>query len=121
MGRTTGRPRGRPSRDRTMAGVRATIDAAAEVGASYLLDVISGRIKKPSYAKIEVAKFAIEHKVGKPKTQVVLPTDSQGRTIIPHSQLIILATEGNGHGEIPAQIKPPEGEVIEGEVATPDV
>jgi hypothetical protein len=60
---------------------------------SYLLDVISGRIKKLSNAKIEIAEFAIEHKVGKPKTQLTLPTDSQGRTIIPYSQLIILATE----------------------------
>ena len=106
--------RGRKPRSVVVAGIKQTMDEVARSGARYIREVVDGKIKKPSYIKVDIAKFAIEHYLGKPSQKLVLPTDSQGRTIIPYSQLIILATESGK--EEPEQLPAPEGEVIDGEL-----
>ncbi|HEY33147.1 MAG TPA: hypothetical protein G4O10_08595 [Dehalococcoidia bacterium] len=92
---------GRKKHDKVMAGVQQTIDTTATQAASYLLDVFRGQIKNPDWKRIEIAKFVIEHHLGKPKQKITLPTDSQGRTIIPYSKIIMLAEQANKTPDTP--------------------
>ena len=90
-------------------GIKTSLIQVARDGVKYLQDVASGKVRKPSYPKIDVAKFAIEHFIGKPKQPVTLPTDSEGRTIVPYSQIILLANK-------PDQEALPPAEVVEGTI-----
>ena len=87
------------------------MDAAAPHAARYLLKVMRGEVKNPDWKRIEVAKFVIDHHLGKPTTKIALPSDAQGRTIIPYSQLVILAEKAEKHQKESSQIV--EGEIIE--------
>ena len=84
---------GRKKHDKVLAGVQQTIDTTATQAASYLLSVIRGEIKNPDWKKIEVAKFVIEHHLGRPKQKITLPSDSEGRVIVPYSQIILMAEQ----------------------------
>jgi len=105
---------GRKSSSHVTAGVQATVDAAAYHGAGYILKVASGEVKNPSWPRLDAAKFCIEQKLGKAKTRLSLPTDGQGRTIIPYSAIVILAERADKE-EGPALPPAPVVEVIEGE------
>ena len=58
---------------------------------TYFYEVASGETKKTDWARIKVGEIVLDHVIGKPTQKLVLPLDSQGRSIIPYSQIIVMA------------------------------
>lgn len=56
---------GRKKKVVELANCGLILTAAAPYAAKYLRDVIKGVIKRPSWARVEVAKFIIDHEIGK--------------------------------------------------------
>jgi len=96
--------------------------AAAIPTARYLRGVIDGTIKRPSWSRIEVAKFIIDHELGKARIKAEItgaggvPTTWQELVLLAIAvrEREELAEQAEIEGEPPKIIglseKPPEGE-----------
>lgn len=94
---------GKGSGDRTqLEKVRDTIAiirGAAPDAASYLRDIITGKVKRPSWIKFKVAEFIIEHEIGKPPQRHELT--GAGGAPLTWPAIILLAEQAEVGGEKP--------------------
>jgi hypothetical protein len=78
--------------------------ASAPHAAKYLRDVILKRVKQPSWPRIDVCKFVIEHEIGKPRQKTELT--GAGGTPLTWQAIIVLAEQADQDNETP--IFPPQ-------------
>jgi len=65
--------------------------AAAIPAARYLRGVIDGTIKKPSWSKIDVCKYILDHELGKPRIKAEI--SGAGGVPLTWQALILLAEQ----------------------------
>ena len=61
-----GKGSGRRTKLEKLKDTRTILSGAAPHAAAYLRDVIRRKVKRPSNARIEVARYIIDHEIGKP-------------------------------------------------------
>lgn len=77
----------------------AILRGAAPDAASYLRDIITGKVKRPSWIKFKVCEFIIEHEIGKPPQRHEL--SGAGGTPLTWQAVILLAEQAGEGGELP--------------------
>lgn len=93
---------GKGSGDRThLEKVRDTIAiirGTAPDAAAYLRDIITGKVKRPSWIKFKVCEFIIDHEIGKPPQRHEL-TGAGGIPLTWQAVILLAAREDQGGGE----------------------
>jgi hypothetical protein len=106
---------GRKTKLQEIQDTREIMRGAAPHAAAYLRDVVKRKIKRPSSARIDVAKYIVDHQIGKaPQRHELTGVDGKPLTLLE----LCLAAEAAG---LLPPAPPPEnggdggGEIIEGE------
>jgi len=73
------------------ASVRDVLELSAPEAARYVRACVNGQERKPHYARLDLAKYVIDHHLGKATTKVSAPVDANGNAIIPYTQIIVMA------------------------------
>jgi hypothetical protein len=92
-----GKGSGRLKKTVELANCQQIMAAAALPAARYLRDVIVGTVKRPSWSRIECAKFLIDHFLGKPKQRTELT--GAGGTPLTWEAVLLLAEKWEQEGE----------------------
>jgi hypothetical protein len=94
---------------------REIMRGAAPRAAAYIRDVVTTKVKRPSYIRVECAKYIVDHQIGKaPQRHELTGVDGKPLTLLE----LCLAAEAAG---LLPPAPPPEnggdggGEIIEGE------
>ena len=77
----------------------AIIRGAAPDAAAYLRDIITGKVKRPSWARIRCCEFIIEHEIGKPRQKTELT--GAGGIPLDWRALVLLAEKREGGRDEP--------------------
>ena len=93
---------GRKKKTVELANTAQILSGAAPHAARYLRDIATGKVTKPSWSKIDVAKYILDHELGKPRIKAEL-TGASGVPLDWRGILILagIAEQAENEGEVP--------------------
>jgi len=86
-----GKGSGRQTKVEELANAGKILSGAAIASARYLSDVINRKIT-PSWARVDVAKYILDHELGKPRQKVQLA--GEGGQPLTWQAIVLLAAQG---------------------------